>query len=254
MNGYRPSRAKSGSYPLPGTASLGNMIDPWITLLSKKSYTTLVLWTDPIPALSFPTSSPHQWGISTVGFEYQLLQLQPRYSKHDCAQGVLEPNFIEHDLRKSRKRMVSHPTQAHWWETRAHRKCLNKISKFTLTPWSTSGICNRNAVILWGLCNTMQRNAVIYKIWAYISFLSWKTSKSLRGTILPLMQNIHKNGRLPTLEILPDSSKPSSPGHACPSRLFEPSICVRFGSRKQNQGSFSLRFSSPVTIQHNSYP
>lgn len=66
------------------------------------------------------------------------------------------------------------------------------------------------------------------------------------------MQNIHKNGRLPTLEILPDSSKPSSPGHACPSRLFEPSICVRFGSRKQNQGSFSLRFSSPVTMQQNS--
>ena len=55
------------------------------------------------------------------------------------------------------------------------------------------------------------------------------------------MQNIHKNGRLPTLEILPDSSKPSSPGHACPSRLFEPSICARFGSRKQNQGSFSLK-------------
>lgn len=130
--------------------------------------------------------STRQRGISLVGFEYQLLQLQSRYSKHDCAQGVLEPNFMEHDLRKNRKRMVSHPTQAHWWETRAHRKCLNKISKFTLTPWSTFGICNRNAVILWDyatLCNGM---LWFTKIWAETSFLSWKTSKSLQATILPL--------------------------------------------------------------------
>ena len=131
--------------------------------------------------------STRQRGISLVGFEYQLLQLQSRYSKHDCAQGVLEPNFIEHDLRKKQEKDVKPSNTG----TLVRNTCAQKFvwirfSKFTLTPWSTFGICNRNAVILWDyatLCNGM---LWFTKIWAETSFLSWKTSKSLQATILPL--------------------------------------------------------------------
>ena len=69
---------------------------------------------------------------------------------------------------------------------------------------------------------------------------------------MPLDATHSQERRVPTLEILLDSGRPSYPGHACPGRLFEPSICVRFGGRKQNQGGFSLKFSSPVTMQQTS--
>lgn len=128
---------------------------------------------------------------------YRLLQLQSRYSQHDCAQGVLEPNFIEHDLRKKQEK-DGKPSNT---GTLVRNTCAQKFVwiRFPNSLWLLGLHLESATEMLW-YSGTMQHYATeccdLQKSGPKQASCHEKHLNHYRRLYCHWMQNIHTNGEI----------------------------------------------------------